>query len=101
MPGAGGGSCGLLTPAVALLLGYVVPSGAWTKIEGKGGAQLVQFLALEKCGGPLYLPSEGPESVFSSAQCCWPGCWEGLTSGTTPLPLVGEQRELSRGETAA
>lgn len=101
MPGAGGGSYGLLPPAVALLLSYVVPSGAWTKIEGEGRAQLVHFRALEKCGGPLYLPSEGPESVFSSAQCCWPGCWEGQTSGAPPLPLVCEQHELSRDETAA
>lgn len=91
MPGAGGGSCGLLPPAVALLLSYVIPSRAWTELEGEGGTQLVHFHALEKRGGPLYLSSEGPESVSSSACCCWPGCWEGQTSGTAPLPLGCER----------
>lgn len=32
-------------------------------MESEGGAQLVHFHALEKRGGPLYLPSEGPESA--------------------------------------
>lgn len=89
MLGAGSGSCGLLPPAVALLLSCVIPSRAWTELEGEGGAQLVHFHALEKRGGTL--PSEGPQSVSSSAQCCWPGCWEGQTSGTAPLPLGYEQ----------
>lgn len=91
MPGAGNGSCGLLPPAVALLLSSVRHSGAWMELEGMGRAQLVHFHALEEHGGPLYLPSEGPESVPSSAQCCWPGCWEGQTSGTAPLPLGCER----------
>lgn len=79
MPGAGSGSCGFLPPAVALLLSYVIPSGAWTELEGEGRARLVHFHALEKGGGTLYLLSEGP--VSSSTQCCWPGCWEGQASG--------------------
>lgn len=66
MPGAGGGSCGLLPPAVALLLSFVMPSGTWTELQGEGRAQLVHFHALEKRGGPLFSPSEGPESVSSA-----------------------------------
>lgn len=56
MPGAGSGSCGLLPPAVTLLLSNVTSSRAWTELEGEGGAQLVRFHALGKHGGPLYLP---------------------------------------------
>lgn len=80
MPGAGGGSCSLLAPAVVLLLSKVTSSRAWTELEGEGGAQLVHFHALGKYGGPLYLPYEGPESTSPLARClkcCWPGCREG------------------------
>lgn len=80
VPGAGGDSYGLLPPAVVLLLSNVTSSRAWTELEGEGGAQLVCFHASGKCGDPLYLPYEGPESASPSArrhECCWPGCREG------------------------
>lgn len=80
MPGAGSGSCGLLPPAVTLLLSNVTSSRAWTELEGKGGAQLVHFHALGKHGGPLYLPFHRPGCASLSVQhqeCCWPGCGEG------------------------
>lgn len=80
MPGAGGGSCSLLGPAVVLLLSKVTSSRAWTELGGEGGVQLFHFHALGKYGSPLYLPYEGPESTSPLAQClkcCCPGCREG------------------------
>lgn len=72
MPGAG--SCGLLPPAVPLLLSNVTSSRVWMELEGEGGLQMVHFHTLGKGGDPLYLPYEGSESASPSAQChqcCW------------------------------
>lgn len=64
MRGFGGGSCGLLLPAVALLLSNVTASRAWMELDSEARAQLARLQALRKHRGLLYLLYGGPESAF-------------------------------------